>query len=135
MKKKMFLGADRLIFERAKELRKNLTNAELVLWGYLKQSPLGCKFRRQHPLGIFIADFYCHKLKLVIEVDGSIHDVAEVKEADGYREGIMRSDGLDILRFRNEMVEKNLELVIKEIEEYIINHSESLDLENKKKPL
>lgn len=129
MKKKMFLGADRLIFERAKELRKNLTNAELVLWGYLKQSPFGCKFRRQHPLGIFIADFYCHKLKLVIEVDGAIHSVDEVRAADEYREGVLKSEGLNILRFMNELIEKNLEIVIKDIETYIINQSKSQDLE------
>jgi cyclase len=80
MKQTMFLGADRLIFENAKELRKNLTHSELLLWGYLKQKPFGYKFRRQHPLGIYIADFYCHALKLVIEVDGSIHHLDEVKK-------------------------------------------------------
>lgn len=126
MKKTMFFGAGNFIFERAKELRKNLTSAELVLWSYLKQSPLGCKFRRQHPLGIYIVDFYCHKLKLVIEVDGWIHSEVEVAKADSKREEIIRAEGLDVLRFRNEEIEKNLELVITEIENYI---------NNKRKPL
>jgi len=104
MKKKMFYGASNLIFEKAKELRNNLTFAELVLWGYLKQNPLGHKFRRQHPLGIFIADFYCHSLKLVIEVDGNIHDTLEAKINDERREHIIKSEGLSILRFRNKEV-------------------------------
>ncbi len=126
MKKTMFFGAGNFIFERAKELRKNLTSAELVLWGYLKQSPLGCKFRRQHPLGIYIVDFYCHKLKLIIEVDGEVHSETDVAEEDRKREEILRAEGLDVLRFRNEEIVKNLELVIVEIENYI---------NNKRKPL
>ncbi len=116
MRKKMFLGASHLIFENAKELRKNLTYSEMLLWGYLKTKPLDCKFRRQHPLGIYIADFYCHPLKLVIEVDGSIHDVEEIKENDRRRELILESDGLSILRFTNEQVDRDLQGVIKSIE-------------------
>jgi len=119
MKKKMFYGASNLIFEKAKELRNNLTFAELVLWGYLKQNPLGHKFRRQHPLGIFIADFYCHSLKLVIEVDGNIHDTLEAKINDERREHIIKSEGLSILRFRNEEVQGSLEKVIEQIELFI----------------
>ncbi len=117
----MFLGADRLIFENAKELRRNLTHSELLLWGYLKQRPLGYKFRRQHPLGIYIADFYCHGLKLVIEVDGNIHDMDKVKKNDEKRQRDLESDGLVVLRFLNEDIEKKLEVVIRKIEEYIIN--------------
>jgi cyclase len=70
MEKKMFLGAHPIIFENAKALRNNLTNAEIKLWGCLKTKPIGYKFRRQHPMSIFIADFYCHALKLIIEADG-----------------------------------------------------------------
>lgn len=70
MEKKMFLGAHPIIFENAKALRNNLTNAEIKLWGCLKTKPMGYKFRRQHPMSIFIADFYCHALKLIIEADG-----------------------------------------------------------------
>ena len=70
MKNKMHAGANKFIFQRARELRDRETNAELVLWGYLKGKPLGLKFRRQHPYAVFILDFYCHALKLVIEVDG-----------------------------------------------------------------
>ncbi len=55
-------------------------HAESILGGYLKTKPFGLKFRRQHPYSVYILDFYCHKLKLVIEVDGSIHYIDTVKE-------------------------------------------------------
>ncbi len=126
MKKKMFYGADNLIFEKAKELRKNLTNAELVLWNYLKQNPTGYKFRRQHPLGNYIVDFYCHKLKLVIEVDGSIHEEPEVMEWDKRRQEHLEEHGLIVIRFKNEEVEKKLETVIEKIKTIINNYPGSL---------
>ena len=59
------------MYQRARELRNNSTHAEIILWGYLKAKPLGYKFRRQHPYAIYILDFYCHSLKLCIEVDGN----------------------------------------------------------------
>lgn len=126
MKKKMFYGAGNLIFEKAKELRKNLTNAELVLWGYLKQSPSGYKFRRQHPLGSYIVDFYCHKLKLVIEVDGSVHENPGVIEWDKRRQKDLEEDGLTVIRFKNEEVEKKLETVIEQLKTIINNYPKSL---------
>ena len=111
----MFYGASNLLFERAKELRGNMTEAELVLWEYLRQHPLGYKFRRQHPLGIYIVDFYCHKLKLVIEVDGSIHNLEAVKEADIKRQRQLEMDGLIVIRFTNKEVLKTKEVVIEKI--------------------
>jgi|SRR5690349_11858264 len=115
MKKKMFNGASNLLFEKAKELRGNMTHAELVLWEYLRQHPLGYKFRRQHPLGIYVVDFYCHKLKLVIEVDGSVHGEREVQEADMERQRQLELDGLKVKRFTNEEVLKTKEVVIEQI--------------------
>ena len=82
----MFEGASPVIFENAKHLRKKMTDAEQVLWYYLKAGINGFKFRRQHPIGIYIADFYCHKVKLIIEVDGSIHNQPEVMESDEIRQ-------------------------------------------------
>ncbi|MCW3108841.1 MAG: hypothetical protein JWQ09_3347, partial [Segetibacter sp.] len=70
----IFNEAHPLVFERAKELRKNMTEAEKLLWEYLKGGINGFKFRRQHPIGIYIADFYCHSFKLIIELDGKIHE-------------------------------------------------------------
>jgi len=115
MKKKMFYGASNLLFERAKELRGNMTEAELVLWEYLRQHPLGYKFRRQHPLGIYVVDFYCHKLKLVIEVDGSVHGEREVRDADVERQRQLELEGLKVVRFTNEEVQKTSEFVIEKI--------------------
>jgi imidazole glycerol-phosphate synthase subunit HisF len=110
---KMFYKAGPLIFANAKELRNNPTHAEMLLWGYLKTKPLGYKFRRQHPIGIYIADFYCHKLKLVIEVDGSIHSQQEVKEHDEERQRIIEEEGIKVIRFTNRQIECGLEDVIK----------------------
>jgi imidazole glycerol-phosphate synthase subunit HisF len=76
--------------------------------GYLKNKPEGYKFRRQHPLGIYIADFFCFKLKLVIEVDGSIHEMKSVKANDKERQKLIESEGLKLLRFTNTEIEKIL---------------------------
>jgi len=70
----MFYGATASIFENAKRLRKNLTNAERIIWLELSGRKMkGLKFRSQHPIAGFIVDFYCHRAKLVIEIDGEIH--------------------------------------------------------------
>jgi very-short-patch-repair endonuclease len=69
-----YFGASATTKALAAELRKNMTDAEKVLWQQLRNRKLGdLKFRRQHPVGIFILDFYCHEKKLAIEVDGGIH--------------------------------------------------------------
>ena len=115
MEQGMFFGASKIIFENAKELRKNMTEAERVLWGYLKVKPNGYKFRRQHPLGIYIADFYCHKLKLVIEVDGSIHDREEMKLNDAIRQKLIEEDGLTVIRFKNAEILNDIVTVLKVI--------------------
>ncbi len=115
----MFYKASSLLFGMAKELRNHVTNAEMLLWGYLRTNPDGFKFRRQHPIGIFIADFYCHRLKLVIEVDGSIHKVKEVEEHDRYRQRLIEEDGMKLIRFTNEQIETDLENVIATIEELL----------------
>ena len=124
MKSNLHNGASRLLFDRARELRNKGTHAEEVLWGYLKTKPLGCKFRRQHPYGLYILDFYCHKLKLVIEVDGSIHLDEEVKAKDEERQKLLEIEGLTVIRFSNEEVLSKQEVVTSSIEQYIGNHYE-----------
>jgi imidazole glycerol-phosphate synthase subunit HisF len=119
MATKMHGSAIKLLFQRARELREQATHAEEILWGYLRTKPLGFKFRRQHPFTIYILDFYCHKLKLVIEVDGSIHSLAEVKSNDDQRQLSLENAGMTILRFSNHEVENSLEEVIKKLEEDI----------------
>ena len=74
----MFHGASNLIFENARELRNKQTESEIILWNILKDYKLrGFKFRRQHPIANYIADFYCHKAKLIIEIDGEYHNNKE----------------------------------------------------------
>lgn len=102
---------------RAKSLRRTQTPAENRFWYYVRnRKMLGLKFRRQHPLGNFIADFYCHELKLVVEIDGSIHELDHIKEYDKERETQIKKLGLSVLRFSNTDVFYNpdfVELTIK----------------------
>lgn len=72
----------------------------------------GLKFRRQHPIGIYIADFYSHALKLIIELDGKIHEKAEVKLSDEEHEADLRKWGYEIIRFTNEDLFQNIEKVL-----------------------
>jgi very-short-patch-repair endonuclease len=117
---KMFFGASPKIFEFAKQLRKNETIAEKLLWERLnKNQVLRLRFRRQHPLKYFIADFYCHKVKLVIELDGGIHNAPKQFEYDQNRDYEMNELGLTILRFKNEEVLENIEIVVAKIIEVI----------------
>ncbi|HEX6916277.1 MAG TPA: endonuclease domain-containing protein [Chitinophagaceae bacterium] len=113
-------GATPGIFEHARGLRKNMTNAEKILWQQLKNRKLeGLKFRRQHPIGTYIPDFFCHEHKLTIEVDGSIHDREEVKTKDHWRTRDLSFQHVRVLRFTNEEVEKNIEQVLKTILEFV----------------
>ena len=102
------------LHHRAREFRKNPTLAEQTLWQYLKARKLaGLKFRRQHAVGPFIVDFYCHALQLVIEVDGEVHK--QQQEYDEQREIWLREQGLRVLRFSNEEVLGNTEMVLEKI--------------------
>ncbi len=117
----VFNQANYLLFELAKDLRRNITDTETILWGYLKAGVQNFKFRRQHPIGIYIVDFYCHKLKLIIEIDGSIHNVASVKENDIRRENDLINWGYKIVRFSNNRVMKGLDIVLAEINSIVEN--------------
>src|SRR4026209_1119961 len=86
--------------QRAKELRREMTPAEKILWEELRANKLGVHFRRQQVIAGFIVEFYCHKPALVIEVDGDIHDLPQ--DEDARREKALREMGLRIVRFRNE---------------------------------
>jgi cyclase len=115
----MFSGADKLLFERAAKLRRQQTSAEEILWNYLRTKPLGFKFRRQHPFSVYILDFYCHELKLAIEVDGSIHNIEEVKENDEIRQKQLEQNCINFLRFSNDEIRLKPEEVIQQIETYL----------------
>jgi len=113
----MFYNAKPIIFERAKAMREHMTLAEKSVWGLLNSKKmLGLRFKAQHPIDIFIADFYCHSLKLVIELDGGIHQSKEQKEYDIGREAELERFGIRVIRFTNEEVENDIEKVRHEIE-------------------
>ena len=99
--------------QRAKELRREMTPAEKILWNELRSNKLGVHFRRQQVIAGFIVDFYCHQAGLVIEVDGGIHDLQQAE--DKRREKVLSEKGLRIARFRNDEVEKDLTAVIARI--------------------
>jgi len=103
--------------QRAKELRREMTPAEKILWEELRTNKLGVHFRRQQVIQGFVVDFYCHKAGLVIEVDGDIHDLQ--KEEDERREKVLSALGLRIVRFGNDEVMRNLSAVVGKIKELI----------------
>ena len=97
---------DRAIYqdikERARLMRQNPTPAEQILWRRLRRKQVGgFHFRRQHPIGRFIVDFYCAAARLVIEIDGSIHDTPGQREYDAARQAHLEDIGLRVLRFSN----------------------------------
>jgi very-short-patch-repair endonuclease len=121
----MFYGAMPILFGLANKLRDNQTEAEAFLWenlGRLKY--LNVRFKRQHPLLYFIADFYCHKAKLIIEVDGGYHNVPEQYLYDQNRDSELKELGLKVIRFTNEQVlnhiEITLEIIEREIKQYLM---------------
>ena len=115
MNDNMFYKAHPLIFKRAEELRSRLTPSEELLWNYLRENQLGIKFRRQHPASNYILDFYAHKIKLAIEIDGGVHSLEEVKRNDEERQKHLESLGIHFLRFTNEQVFAKLDYVIEQI--------------------
>jgi very-short-patch-repair endonuclease len=105
---------------KANSLRKNETEAEKLLWKILRnRKALGLKFRRQHPIGPFIVDFYCHEVKLVIELDGEVHSIDFVKKHDNTRQQYLEKEELIILRFQNELVFSNPDSIIEQIKSVI----------------
>ncbi|MDQ6842797.1 MAG: endonuclease domain-containing protein [Bacteroidota bacterium] len=119
----MFYGSSPIIFANAKKLRNEPTPSEVIFWNLLKQHFFGVRFKRQHPISRYIADFYCHKFKLVIEIDGNVHLTEQAKNNDKLRDEYMQSLNLKIVRFTNEEVCKNGESVVKKLKELIERQS------------
>ncbi len=98
-----------------------MTTAEKRLWEFLKDKKFeGLKFRRQHPLHIYIVDFYCHKLGLIIEIDGEYHNEALQINKDLERSELLKFQGLHIVRFTNDEVNNSIEKVLNDLKEYIL---------------
>ncbi|MFS8889563.1 endonuclease domain-containing protein, partial [Synechococcus sp. R55.2] len=116
--------ASRELIARARQLRREATTAESLLWELLRDRRLlGRKFRRQHPIGQFIADFFCDDARLIIEIDGAVHREPTQQERDRLREEILREHGFAILRFTNEQIFDHTEQVLPEIAAYVTAHS------------
>ena len=111
----LFLGADGHLFEIAKQLRRDETKAEKLLWSRLRNKQLGVKFRRQHPLYYYVVDFYCHSHRLVVEIDGPIHDTVESIFDDNVRSQGFREFNIGIIRFTNDEVLFDVESVLRKI--------------------
>lgn len=110
----MYYGADSQTIRTAIILRKSMTVPEIILWKKLNDRKIfNTKFRKQHPVSFFIVDFYCHEYKLVIEVDGEIHN--DSKEHDENRTAELNKFGLRVLRFTNDEVYCNMDSIIKKI--------------------
>jgi len=115
----MHYGATMETFQIAERLRREMTAAEKILWERVCKNQLGVRIRRQHPIWKFIADFYCHEVKLVIEIDGGIHLHSVNKEYDISRDIILKEFQIEILRFTNNQVNNEPDLVIEKIKRTI----------------
>jgi very-short-patch-repair endonuclease len=124
IEKSMYYGAKPETFEAARILRKHMTTHEKLLWDKLKLKQIcGVRFRRQHPIDFFIADFYCHEIRLVVEIDGEIHNYQ--REHDEGRSAEMERYFIKVIRFTNSEVEYNIEDVVKRIENEVTGRMKS----------
>ncbi len=109
--------------QNSRLLRTNTTNSESFLWSKLRRKQLGLQFYRQKPIGNFIVDFYGPKAKLVIELDGSQHLEENHLWTDKQRDEYLMSQGLQVLRFNNTEVLKNIEGVVETIYKIVMQRS------------
>ncbi len=98
---------------KRRSLRHTAPTSERILWAHLRnRNMLGCKFRRQYSIGPYIADFYCHQARLVIEIDGQSHETLEGRRHDAKRDDYMRYFNLRVIRFSNHAVYEGLDQVL-----------------------
>ena len=101
-------------------LRHSRTPTECIMWKHLNKKQLDSfRFRQQHGFGLYILDFYCPELRFCIEIDGEIHDTLEIQQKDKDRTYFLNQNKINILRFRNEEVENDINDVIARIRDYI----------------
>lgn len=112
--------------DRRRELRRDQTPQEKILWHYIRKDQLGARFRRQFGIGGYILDFYCPKNRLAIEVDGEVHNALEAKEYDRIRDKFTGGANIRVLRFTNSQIQNSLELVLQTIKQAL--KSEALPL-------
>lgn len=118
----MYYGSNQNTQTKAVDLRSRRTDAELDLWEAIRSKKmLNAKFRQQHPIDRFIVDFYCHEIKLVIELDGEIHNTSENKDYDESRTEVLNNLGITVIRFTNLQIKHDLKSVLEKIEVAITN--------------
>ncbi len=109
--------------QHARDLRKNATDVETLIWQLLRRNQLlGYGFRRQHPMGRYVLDFYCHQAKLVVELDGGQHGEEKQRQHDDARTAFLHKQGLTVLRFWNNEVLQNTEGVLQTIYDWLEKH-------------
>jgi very-short-patch-repair endonuclease len=127
-KAKLNHGANISLKSKARDLRKKMTEPEKILWNLLRgKKRRGFYFRRQHPYGIYILDFYCFEVNLVIEIDGMIHLSRHAYDSE--RTKYLESSGLNVIRFNNNDIESRIEWVLEKIDTYL-NNSQALNTED-----
>jgi very-short-patch-repair endonuclease len=99
----------------ARQLRNHLTPAETRLWHFLRAGKLGVKFRRQAAIGAYLADFVCFSHRLIVELDGPQHLEDEAKDHDARRTAWLASQGFRVIRFRNQVLDEDIWMVVEEI--------------------
>ncbi len=107
----------------ARELRKNFTLGEALLWKEISKRRLGVQFHRQVPVHEYILDFYCHELKLAIELDGSSHDTTDQKEKNLIRDYDLEQLGIKVIRIDDLDVKRNMDSVIRFLERIVRKHT------------
>lgn len=118
-------GAHPWLFAYARQNRKQQTEAEKALWGKLRNGKLqGFKFRRQHPIYDFIADFYCASCNLVVEIDGAYHVVTDQAAYDRERTCLLNDINVKVIRFTNNEVLGNIDFVLTEISKQLTHSND-----------
>jgi very-short-patch-repair endonuclease len=110
----------------ARELRKNSTLSEILLWNEIKKKALGYEFHRQVPINEFIVDFFCHELLLAIEIDGSTHDYNF--DYDDFRQTLLQKYGITMIRYSDIDIKRNMNDVLRSLGN-IINEMEIIKIE------
>lgn len=117
----MIVKYERHLKPLSRSLRNDPTWCERLLWSQLRGRQIrNYQFTRQKPIGSYIVDFYCPALELVIEVDGYTHEQPGTKERDKQRDAFLNGSGLSVLRFRDEAIQQNMDLVLCKIEETLM---------------
>lgn len=111
----------------AKHNRREMTQSETILWKALRHELRAYRFRRQHPIGDYIADFVCLSRRLIVEVDGGYHYTCEQQDDDQMRTDYLNQMGFEVMRFKNEEVDFDVKAVISMIKEKLINIEEIYD--------